>query len=126
MIRQILRLRAIFKLAVNRLIAQPFLSIITILGLTVAVALILTIPVYSESVAFRVLSERLSSRSDDSNRPPFSYLVNFIGSWNTPIDWETTEALDTYMRDQAATDLGLSKTMLVRHFETMNFRLYTT
>jgi putative ABC transport system permease protein len=126
MIRQLLRFWAIFKLAVNRLLAQPFLSLVTIIGLTVAIALILTIPTYSESVAFRVLSERLVSQSDNSNRPPFSYMINFIGSWASPINWEDTDALDRYIREQAATDLGLSKSMLVRHFETLNFRLYTT
>jgi putative ABC transport system permease protein len=124
MIRQIMRFWAIFKLALNRLLAQPFLSLVTIIGLTVAIALILTIPVYSESVAFRVLTDRLTSKSDNSNRPPFSYFINFIGSWNEPIDWEATEALDSYIREQLATDLGLSKSMLVRHFETLNFRLY--
>jgi putative ABC transport system permease protein len=124
MIRQLLRIRAIVLLAIKRLLAQPLLSVTTIIGLTVAVALILTIPVYSESVAFRILSERLVNNSDNSNRPPFSYLVSYIGSWNSPVNWEDTEPLDRYMREESAAALGLSATMLVRHLESLNFRLY--
>ena len=52
MMRAYLRTRAIFVVAVKRLLAQPLLSLATITGLTVAVALVLTIPIYSESVAF--------------------------------------------------------------------------
>ena len=51
--------RAVVLVAVKRLLAQPLLSLATVVGLTVAVALVLTIPIYSESVAFRVLTERL-------------------------------------------------------------------
>lgn len=125
MIRQILRIRAIFVLAWKRLLAQPLLSLATIIGLTVAVALILTIPVYAESVAFRILSERLVERSDNVNRPPFSYLISYIGSWHDPVNYEDTVDVDHYIRERAADDLGLHATQIVRYFETRNFRLYT-
>ena len=125
MIRQVLRIRAIFVLAIKRIVAQPLLSIATIIGLTVAVALILTIPIYAESVAFRILTERLTEESENVNRPPFSFLVSYIGSWNEPVDWEDTEALDQYLREQAESALGLNVTRIVRHFETSNVRLYT-
>jgi putative ABC transport system permease protein len=125
MMRQVLRMRAIFALAIRRLIAQRLLAAATILGLTVAVALILTIPVYAESVAFRILSDRLMQNSENGTRPPFSYIVNYIGSWEAPVNLEDTDALDRYIRDQSGTDLGLRTTLIVRHLETMNFRLYT-
>ena len=60
MTRAYLRTRAILVVAVKRLLAQPLLSLATLVGLTVAVALVLTIPIYSESVAFRILTERLT------------------------------------------------------------------
>jgi len=82
MMRQFLRFRAVVILAFGRLLAQPLLTSATIVGLTVAVALILTIPIYAESVAFRILTERLTEESENVNRPPFSYLFNYIGSWN--------------------------------------------
>ena len=124
MMRQILRIQAIFIVAIKRLLAQPLLSVATIIGLTVAVALILTIPVYAESVAFRILTERLSEGPDRINRPPFSFMFSYIGSWNEPVNWEDITELDRFLRERGGAELGLDTTMFVRHLETQNFRLY--
>ena len=86
MMRQILRIQAIFTLALKRLLAQRLLSAATIIGLTAAAALILTIPIYAESVAFRILTERLGEGPDRVNRPPFSFMFSYIGSWNEPVN----------------------------------------
>ena len=120
----ILRTRAIFTVAIKRLLAQPLLSLATIVGLTVAVALVLTIPIYAESVAFRVLTERLTEGPDRVNRPPFSFLFSYIGSWNKPVNLEATFELDRYLREKGGVELGLETTLIVRHLETQNFRLY--
>ena len=124
MMRSTLRIRAIFIVAVKRLLAQPLLSLATIVGLTVAVALVLTIPIYSESVAFRILTERLTEGPDRINRPPFSFLFSYIGSWNQPVNWEDIGGLDSYLREKGGDELGLRTTRIVRHVETQNFRLY--
>ncbi len=119
-----LRTRAVVIVASKRLLAQPLLSLATIVGLTVAVALVLTIPIYSESVAFRVLTERLTEGPDRINRPPFSFLFSYIGSWNDPVNLEATYDLDQYLREKGGAELGLETTLIVRHLETQNFRLY--
>ena len=124
MMRAALRTRAIFIVAIKRLLAQPLLSLATTVGLTVAVALVLTIPIYSESVAFRILTERLTDGPDTVNRPPFSFMFSYIGSWNEPVNWEATLDLDRFLREQGGTSLGLNATRIVRHLETQNFRLY--
>jgi len=124
MMRFNLRVRAVVVVAIKRLLAQPLLSLATIIGLTVAVALVLTIPIYSESVAFRVLTERLTEGPDRINRPPFSFLFSYIGSWNEPVNWEATLDLDRYLREKGGAELGLNSTLVVRHLETQNFRLY--
>ena len=124
MMMQLLRIRAIFALAMQRLLAQPLLSSATVVGLSVAIALILTIPIYSESVAFRILTERLVEQSENVNRPPFSYLINYIGAWHEPVEWEDTIPLDNYVQEQFDTDLGLNTTMTVKHVETINFRFF--
>ena len=124
MMRLVLRTRAVIVVAIKRLLAQPLLSLATITGLTVAVALVLTIPIYAESVAFRVLTERLTEGPDRINRPPFSFLFSYIGSWNQPVNWEATLDLDRYLREKGGEELGLSSSLIVRHLETQNFRLY--
>ena len=124
MMRQLHRSRAVLVVAIKRLLAQKLLSLATIIGLTVGVALVLTIPIYAESVAFRVLTERLTEGPDRINRPPFSFLFSYIGSWNEPVNWEALSDLDNYLRDKGGSELGLRSTRIVRHLETQNFRLY--
>lgn len=124
MMRQILRIRAIFVVAIKRLLAQRLLTVATLIGLTVAVALILTIPVYSESVAFRLLTDRLTEGQDQTNRPPFSFMFSYIGAWNDPVNWEEIGELDTFLRERGGSELGLNTTDIIRHLETPNFRLY--
>ena len=124
MMRYYLRTRAIIVVAIKRLLAQPLLSLATLIGLTVAVAMILTIPIYSESVAFRILTERLTEGPDRINRPPFSFMFSYIGSWNEPVDWDDTIELDRFLREKGGESLGLPTTAIVRHLETQNFRLY--
>ncbi len=41
------------------------------------------------------------------------------------IDWDVTEELDGYIREQAGNDLGLNVTASIGHFETQGLRLYT-
>ncbi len=122
--RSLLRLRAILIVAVKRLLAQPLLSVALTLGLTVAVALILTIPIYAESVAFRMLQERLLEHSGDTSYPPFSLIIRYGGSRYDPVNWESTLALNEYLHSQAAGDLGLEIHNVIQHVETENFRLY--
>lgn len=124
MMKTLLRIRAIVLIALKRLLAQRLLSVATLVGLTIATALILTIPVYSESIAFRILTQRLIEDSEQVNRPPFSYMLSYIGSWNEPVDWEDAEPLDTFIRDRASAELGLDVSSLIRHVETMNMRLF--
>ena len=122
--RFLFRLRAIVLVATKRLFAQPLLTLATTIGLTVAAALILTVPIYAESMAFRTLQQRLTQRSNQSNRPPFSFMFSYIGSWVDPINIEDIDAVDGYLREQGGPDLGLETQLFIRHLETENFRLY--
>jgi putative ABC transport system permease protein len=70
------------------------------------------------------LTERLTEGPDRINRPPFSFLFSYIGSWNEPVNWEATLDLDRYLREKGGAELGLNSTLVVRHLETRNFRLY--
>jgi putative ABC transport system permease protein len=118
------RLRAIFTLTFKRLLAQRGLTAATLLGLVTAVALIMTVPLYADAVYFRILEEELSQNADRTNRPPFTYLYDYVGSWAGPLQWEAIQPLDQYLAGQGSRDLGLPRDLLVRHLETERFRLF--
>ncbi|NJN55967.1 MAG: hypothetical protein HC804_15190 [Anaerolineae bacterium] len=100
------RLRAIFTITLKRLWAQRGLTAVTLIGLTIAVALITTVPLYADAVNFRMLQERLSQQSERRGRPPFAYLYSYIGAWYGAMQWQDVQALDDYLQNRAAQALG--------------------
>jgi putative ABC transport system permease protein len=118
------RIFAIFTLTFKRLWAQRGLTAATLTGLVVAVALITTVPLYADAVSYRILTERLSTQTANIVRPPFAYMYNYVGAWKGPLEWEAIAPADAYLRQKGALDLGLPLTLMTRHIETDNFRLY--
>ena len=107
------RLRAIFTITFKRLWAQRSLTLMTLLGLVTAVALIMTVPLYADAVYFRILQEELSANAAQGQRPPFAYLYDYVGSWAGPRQWQDIQAVDPYLTDRASHDLGLRQRLSV-------------
>lgn len=118
------RLRAIVRITLKRLSAQPGLTLATLLGLVTAVALITTVPLYADAVSFRILQERLAADAEEARLPAFAYMYRYVGAWNGPLQWEDKAALDEYLTERASSDLGLPLEMMTRHFETGKFQLF--
>jgi putative ABC transport system permease protein len=119
-----LRFWAILVIALKRLIAQKWLSLSILVGLTVSIALVMSIPMYSDGVYYRVLTEELSRISEDTRRPPFAFLFQYIRNADPEIDWATVEPADSYIVNSAASDLGLPLESLTRYFRTGNFQVF--
>lgn len=120
------RLRAIFTITFKRLWAQRSLTLVTLLGLVTAVALIMTVPLYADAVYFRILQEELSLNAEKAHKPPFAYMYDYVGSWAGPVQWADIQAADDYFASRAARDLGLPQQLIVRHLETDRFKLFPT
>lgn len=90
-------------------------------GLTIAVALVVCIPLYANAVGYRLLVTELSQ---NAARPPFSFLFRYLGDWHGPLEWDDVQRADAYLTTQAAADLGLPLQALVRHVRTEKQQLY--
>jgi len=84
-------------------------------GFVVAVALVVSIPVYAEAVGYRVLRDELSRTEAGNRRPPFAFMYRYLGAQNDTISWEEYAKLDTYMRQQVAQRLGLPVEQTIRY-----------
>lgn len=115
------RLRAIFSIALKRLWARRGTTVATTVGLTIAVALIITVPLYADAVNFRLLEERLTAKT---SRPPFAYMFNYFGTWHDPVQWEAVVDADAYMMGPGGRALGLPIVTAVRHFETSLYKIF--
>jgi putative ABC transport system permease protein len=122
----ILRSLAIFAVAARRLVAQQGLAVSTALGLVASVAIVMSIPLYSDAVYYQVLQRELTQRSGegDLSRPPFAFMFRYVGSLYGLLQWEDIEQVDTYLWEQAPELLGLPGELKVRYFRTDNFRLF--
>jgi putative ABC transport system permease protein len=123
----LLRFGAIFIVALKRLFSQRRLALVTALGLTAAVALTLSIPLYSDAVYYRILREALRTgltQNNPSARPPFAFMFRYIGACYGPAKWSDVQPADTYLSNSAGPALGLPQQLLVRFFKTDNLALF--
>lgn len=130
-LKTLLRLWASCVLAFKRLLAQRGLALAILLGLIVAIALVMSIPLYAEATYYRVLSEGLFSDTPQYRglviRPPIALVLRYSGSFTAPIQWEDIGPLDSYFADQVYRDLRLSPSPNVpntRLFNTGTFGLF--
>ena len=110
---------AVFTISLKRLFAQRRLALLTTLGLTVAVALTLSVPLYADAIYGRTLGGMLLDREAKSEyRPPFAMLFRHIASPGLPAEWANIQAADRYFSVGAASDLGLPCNLRVRFLKT--------
>lgn len=132
MLKQLLRIWNLITIAAKRLLAQRGLALATLLGLVIAIALVMSIPLYAEATYYRVLSEGLFSNRPryrgQSIRPPVALLFRNIGSFTGPLQWPDIGPLDAYFTDQVFRDLRLPPSPAAagaRIFNTGLFGLFT-
>lgn len=124
--RFILRSLAIFAVAARRLIAQRGLAISTAVGLIASVAIVMSIPLYSDAVYYQVLQNELSrpAQEGEIRRPPFAFMFRYVGSLYGLLQWSDIEQVDDYLWNNGPDLLGLPSELKVRYFRTDNFRLF--
>lgn len=120
---------AIFAVATRRLLSQRGLALATAVGLVASIALVMSVPLYTDAVYYRILQEELTQTSDDTaalNRPPFAFMFRYVGSLYGMKEWDDITQVDEYLTKQGVAALGLPHRMTVRYAKTDNFRLFPT
>jgi putative ABC transport system permease protein len=119
------RMGAIFIVALQRLFAERRLALLTVAGLTVAVAITLSVPLYADAVYGRTLSRALLAETPlEEPRPPFAFMFRHLASGTGPAKWDGIQAADSYLSEQAATQFGLPQKQLVRYLATVYLGLF--
>ena len=80
--RFLLRTWAIFSVATRRLLSQRGLALATALGLVASVAIVMSIPLYTDAVYYRILQDELTEPTAEGElkRPPFAFMFRYVGS----------------------------------------------
>src|SRR4030066_2277673 len=103
-----LRIFSFINLALRRLAAQFGLALAILFGLVVSISLVLSVPLYADSIYHRALVERVYQSSANAPRhPPFTFAFSFTGSASNSRDWQEIEPGDTLLDNKTASTLGL-------------------
>ncbi len=92
-------------------------------GFIVAVALVVSIPLYADAVGYRILRTELQPEADGSQRPPFAYMFSRSAANNDVIPLDGYRRADSYFSRSAAQDLGLPTQVMVRYATSDKLRL---
>ncbi|MBN1286734.1 MAG: FtsX-like permease family protein [Anaerolineae bacterium] len=115
------RILAILTIAAKRLLAQPGLAMATILGQVVAIALTMSIPIYSDAVYYQTFLRKVAPGGAKS---PLTFVFKAGGDLQGPSEWEDIQSVDHYLTAQTADMLGLPQKLGVRFFQTRYYDLH--
>ena len=110
-------------MTLKRIKAQPGLSVVTWLSLTVFFMLVITIPLYTDAVYQRSFKEKIQKHTTGDTGLPFLYSFDYYGLWSDKSEWEDIELLDGYLTSASSEVLKLPIQRLVRIFKSDYFDL---
>ena len=119
-----MNLISVVLIAFKRLWNNKGLTLCLIIGLVTAVALMSSIPLYTDAANFKVLKENLSSAEEGRVRPPFAFMYRYIGAWHGPIDMEDFDPVNSYIQESLPETIGLPATSTARFVKSDNFSLF--
>src|SRR5690349_8477797 len=109
--------------ALRRLRANIGLALCALVALIAAVALAVSIPIYSEGASLRLLKSTLEKQERQSNRPAFALLFRYLGSSKGAQEWERVKPVDELLSGVGLARLELPLQGLARHVRTDPLRM---
>ncbi|MDQ5850775.1 MAG: ABC transporter permease, partial [Chloroflexota bacterium] len=119
----LLNLWGLIKVAWQRQRSHLGLVLALVVGFVVAVALVVSIPLYADAVGYRILRTELQSDATGMRRPPFAYMFSRSLSANQPASLDAYRKADQYFISSGARDLGLPAGVVVHYAATDKLRL---
>src|SRR5262245_42658088 len=102
---------ALLTLIIKRILAQPWLALASVLGLSVAAALTVSVPLYADASYHKLFEANLVHDEADaslSGRPPMEMLVQYPSGALDAAEWDEVKKIDSYMTGSGLTNaLGL-------------------
>ena len=115
---------SIVRLAFKRLFAQRGLAVATAVGLIAALGLVMSVPLYTDAVYFRLLRETLNGESKSIQGTPLSFRFRYVGARDGTLEWENLQTIDNYLSSQAYDILGLPRYDFTHHFKTEIYQVF--
>ena len=107
-----------FFIALKRLWTRPLLTLLSIVGVMLAVGLVTSIPIFSQAVSFVMLQEELFAMAAKTGRPIFSMRVYVLPSARFPLPLQDVRNLQDHITETVVTEVGVPPITVSRHIET--------
>jgi len=109
--------------ALKRLRANFGLALCAMVALVAAVALAVSIPIYSEGASLRLLKSTLEKQERQTNRSAFALLFRYLSSSKGSLEWERVKPVDDFLSGPGLARLELPLQGLARHVRTDPLRM---
>jgi putative ABC transport system permease protein len=125
-VRFLLRVMAIgsglWRLACQRLLYEPGLTLALLVGWLAAVALVSAIPMYTDAIHQALLRKELRNE-ENSRRPAFGFLFQYVRTSQDP-QWESYLALDQYLETTLPQDFALPRLLSMHYAKSDLFQFF--
>jgi len=123
----LLRVWGLLTIIPSRLFSQWGLVLAAILGLVSSLSLILSIPLYADSIYYQTLQTNLTATDDGTTipRPPFAFLFHYYGGWHGSVQWEDIQSVNQYISQSVIDEIGLPLLERTRYISTDTFPLFS-
>ncbi len=104
-------------IALKRLWHRPWLTVLSVIGLTLAIGLTNSIPLFARAVSFRLLKEELTTLSARLKIPLFSMRV-YLYPAGTPLSLDQCAILGQHVQETIVAEVGLPLRQYTWHIES--------
>jgi len=111
--------------ALRRLVNRFGLTLLSVIGVTLAVGLVASIPIFSKAVSFVMLKEELNQISARTGRPLFSMRIYVLPSAKFELPLQQVRDLGDYIAQAFIAQVGLPLVTESRHMETTGLVILT-
>ncbi len=112
-------------IAFKRLTNRPLLTLLSILGATLSVGLVVSIPIFAKAVSFVMLQEQLDKIAAQSRRPPFSIHFYVLPQGQYPLSMERAREWQEGIAQTLVNEIGVPLLAASRQMETTGLVLRT-
>ncbi|MBN1934602.1 MAG: hypothetical protein JW934_08045 [Anaerolineae bacterium] len=112
-------------IAFKRLFNRPLLTLLSIMGVTLAVGLVVSIPIFAKAVSFVMLREQLAEIAATTKRPAFSLRYYVLPSGQYKLTIADSQVWQDHLVETLTGEVGLPLLSVNRQMETTGLLLRT-
>jgi putative ABC transport system permease protein len=114
----------VLRIVLRRLWHRPWLTVLSLVGITLTVGLTNSISVFARAVSFVMLKEELAELSARTERPLFSLRV-YVYPTGTPLSLDQCDTLGEHVAQTLVSEIGLPLLYYGQHVESAGLILRT-